>query len=205
MLVYDKGGIKLFHGDARDILPQLPSVDLVITDPPYGMNFRSNHRIVRHRAILGDDALPLDLIWLAIQKAQRAAYVFCRWDNIPAMPPPKSVLAWVKNNWGMGDLKHEHGRQWEAICFYPQSSHEFIRRISDVLECRRTGNSLHPTQKPVELLRRIIACNVGDTVLDCFAGSGTTLLAAKMEGRKAIGIEADAEYCKTIVSRLDAE
>jgi site-specific DNA-methyltransferase (adenine-specific) len=186
---YNHGGITIYHGDCRDILPLLPKVDLVLTDPPYGIQFRSNFRIVKYDNIIGDLELPIDLINMMIAKASRAAYVFCRWENLKQMPLPKSVLVWVKNNWSMGDLKHEHGRQWEAICFYPKDGHEFIKRIPDVLYADRTGNNLHPTQKPEALIMQIIGANIGESILDPFMGSGTTLRVAKDLGRKAIGIE----------------
>ena len=200
---FEEEGITIYHGDCREVLPTLGGgIDLVITDPPYGMDFRSNHRIVRHEAIAGDHELPLDAILLAIGAAQRAAYVFCRWDNLTELPMPRSVLVWVKNNWSMGDLKHEHGRQWEAVAFYPKDGHEFINRIPDVIHADRTGNEMHPTQKPLSLLKTIIAANVGDVVLDCFMGSGTTLRAAKDLGRKAIGIEIYEPYCEIAAKRL---
>lgn len=202
---YDDGKITIYHGDSSVILPQLEAVDLVITDPPYGMNFRSNHRAVRYDKIAGDDALPVELIEAAIAKARRAAYVFCRWDNLAQMPKPKSVIAWVKNNWSMGDLSHEHGRQWEACAFYPGPEHQFVRRIPDVITCDRTGNPLHPTEKPVDLLARLIDCNVGDVILDPFMGSGPTLRAAKDLGRKAIGVEVCEAYCEIAAWRLSQE
>ena len=202
MLYYEESGIQIHWGDCREILPTLPKCDLLLTDPPYGMSFRSCYRIVKHDAIAGDAYLPLDLIERAIAHSVRAAYVFCRWDNLVEMPKPRSVLAWVKNNWSMGDLKHEHGRQWEACCFYPKDDHEFIKRIPDVIFDDRTGNDFHPTQKPENLLRIIIAANVGNTILDPFMGSGTTLVAAKNLGRKAIGIEIEERYCEIAANRL---
>jgi len=107
---YETPNGKLYHGDCLNIMPELEPVDLVIGDPPYGMNFQSNYRTKKHSKIIGDDALPVELINIAIEKANRASYFFCRWDNLGQMPKPKSVLVWVKNNWSMGDLKHEHGR-----------------------------------------------------------------------------------------------
>ena len=202
---YENSGITIYHDDCLEIMPELGDVDLVLTDPPYGIQFRSNYRVVRHDKITGDNCLPLPQILLSIEKARRGAYVFCRWDNIQDMPHPKSVLAWVKNNWSMGDLKHEHGRQWEACCFYPKQNHEFIKRIPDVLYSKRTGNNLHPTQKPVDLLGQIIAANTGDIILDPFMGSGTTLVAAKELGRKAIGIEIEEKYCEIAANRLAQE
>ena len=195
----------IYHGDCREILPQLEPVDLVLSDPPYGMSFQSNNRAIKHDKIVNDDSLPIDLIWLAMSKAIRAAYFFCRWNNIPQMPPPRSIIAWVKNNWSMGDLKHEHGRQWEACCFYPKEGHEFLKRIPDVILADRTGNEVHPTEKPVKLMKIILSANIGDTILDPFMGSGTTLRAAKDLNRKAIGIEIEEKYCQIAVERLRQE
>lgn len=197
---YEEDGITIYHGDCREVLPCIEMVDLIVTDPPYGMQFVSNHRIIKHDRIVGDEEMPAtDSI---ISKALRAAYVFCRWDNLCDLPKPTSVLAWVKNNWSMGDLNHEHGRQWEAIAFYAWGKHEFIKRIPDVVFDDRTGNEFHPTQKPAHLLKTLIGCNVGDLVLDPFMGSGTTLRAAKDLGRKAIGIEIEEKYCEIAAKRL---
>lgn len=195
----------LYHGDCRDIISNIKSVDLVITDPPYGIKYQSQHRINKYKKIIGDEKLPKDLINYAIDKASNAAYIFCRWDNLVHMPKPKSVLAWVKNNWSMGDLKHEHGRQWEACCFYPKEKHEFIKRIPDVVFSKKTGNKLHPTEKPIDLFRQIIAANVGELVLDPFFGSGTTAMACESLKRKWIGIEISEEYCEIAAKRIEQE
>ncbi len=199
---YEENGITIYHGDCREILPTLPKVDLVLTDPPYGIEYQSNHRAVKHRPIVGDASLPVDMIEALIEKASAASYFFCRWDQIAIMPPPKSVLAWVKNNWSMGDLKHEHGRQWEACCFYPGPKHEFISRIPDVIMQDRTDNNLHPTQKPTSLLSKIIKANRGEVVFDPYMGSGSTMIAARNCGRTFIGVEIDERYCEVAVKRL---
>ena len=175
---------------------------LVVTDPPYGMEFRSNHRTVKYAAIVGDESLPLEAIQRAISIGDCGAYVFCRWDNLSDMPKPKSVIAWVKNNWSMGDLKHEHGRQWEACCFYPGPHHAFIERIPDVIHADRTGNELHPTQKPESLMETLIAANSAQIIIDPFCGSGTTLVAAKKLGRHFLGFEIDPKHVATAQDRL---
>jgi site-specific DNA-methyltransferase (adenine-specific) len=202
---YEDAECVIYHGDCREILPTLPNVDLVLTDPPYGMAFQSNYRAVQRAPIVGDGALDVDLVRACIEKATAAAYIFCRWDNLQGMPKPRSVLAWVKNNWSMGDLKHEHGRQWEAICFYPGPAHLFVTRIPDVIHADRTGNDLHPTQKPIALMQRLMTANVGDIILDPYSGSGTTLVAAKRLGRRAIGIEIEERYCEIAAERLRRE
>ena len=102
----------------------------------------------------------------------------------------------------MGDLEHEHGRQWEACCFYNRENHKFIKRIPDVIFADITGNKLHPTEKPLTLMKDLIGANYAHTILDPFMGSGTTLRAAKDLGRQAIGIELSEEYCRIAVDRL---
>ena len=195
----------LYHGDCLEILPHLEPVDLVLTDPPYGMMFQSNYRKDKHDKIIGDDFYPVEAVNIIKEKAKSASYFFCRWDNLIQMPKPKSVLVWVKNNWSMGDLKHEHGRQWEAICFYPAANHSFTKRIPDVLICPRTGNNNHPTEKPVGLFSQIIEANICGTVLDPFIGSGTTAVACERLGRKWIGIELEEKYCEIAAKRIEAE
>jgi site-specific DNA-methyltransferase (adenine-specific) len=199
---YSEDGITIYHGDCREILPLIAPADLVITDPPYGIGYRSRAMARIHERMAGDGALPLDLIWLSIHKAEAAAYVFCRWDQLPAMPAPRSVIAWVKNDWTIGDTRHEHGRQWEACCFYPKARHQFVKRIPDVISCDKTANEFHLTQKPVPLLKRIIEANAGESILDPFMGSGSTLLAAKECYRKAVGIEIEERYCEIAAIRL---
>lgn len=194
--------IKIYLGDCLEIMPLLQKVDLVVTDPPYGMDFQSNYRKIKHEKIENDKEFPVEMIEKAKEIATRASYVFMRWDNIYDVPKPKSVIAWIKNNWSMGDLKHEHGRQWEACAFYPKDDHVFIKRIPDVIRCARTENEHHPTQKPIGLLRTIIESNIGDLILDPFCGSGGTLLACKELNRNGIGIEINEKYCEIAKRRL---
>ena len=202
---YQDSAVTIYHDNRRDILPQLDPVDLVLTDPPYGMNFRSNHRTTKHLPIHGDDFLPLDLIELSIMKATAAAYIFCRWTNLKELPGPTSVICWIKNNWGMGDLKHEHARQWEACCFYCKEKHSFTKRPTDVIYADRTGNYYHPTEKPIGVWHQLIEANVGDLILDPFMGGGSTLVAAKNLHRKAIGIEIEEKYCEIAAKRMSQE
>ena len=89
---YEHGGVTIYHGDCAEILPFIRA-DIVLTDPPYGMDYQSNWRREKHKKIKGDEALPKELVLRAIERADAAAYVFCRWDNLADMPPPKSVIA----------------------------------------------------------------------------------------------------------------
>ena len=197
-------GITLYHGDAFDMADAFEhDFDLTITDPPYGMRWRNKQAIVKRKLIANDDAFPVDFVKKLISKSSRGVYSFCRWENLPELPKPKSFLCWVKNSHSMGDLQHEHGRIWEAIAFWPGTCHEFKKRTPDVRNFDRTGNTFHPTEKPVGLIESIIEPNVCDSIFDPFAGSGSTLIAAKQCGKRAIGIEIEEEYCETIARRLD--
>lgn len=196
------GDSRLYLGDCREILPLLPKVDAVVTDPPYGMAFRSNYRLVKHEAIANDDTADL-LTWACRLQPTHSSYVFGRWDNIADVPPPKSILTWVKNNWSMGDLDHEHARQTEIAFFYPGPRHDWpAGRPTDVLEAIRTGNTYHPTEKPVDLMERVVGFTRG-LVLDPFMGSGTTGVACAKLGRKFIGIEIEPKYFDIACKRID--
>jgi len=196
--------VTVYLGDCREILPTLGRFDAVVTDPPYGMKFRSNHRSVRHSEIAFDgEAWPLE--FAASIEAMHSRYVFCRWDDLRRIQPPRSCVTWVKNNWSMGDLQHEHARQTEIIMFWPGPAHFFPSgRPADVIEAARTGNDNHPTEKPVTLMERIVGWTDG-TVIDPFMGSGTTGVACVRLDRRFVGIEIDRVYFDTARRRLSAE
>tara|TARA_Y100000310_G_scaffold6431_1_gene7240 strand:+ start:707 stop:1360 length:654 start_codon:yes stop_codon:yes gene_type:complete len=198
--------VVIYHGDCRDILPTLGPVDLVLTDPPYGMQYHSGHYKYGnpHAPIEGDNDYPLDILDMCFGVATSAVFAFCRWDNLFQLPVPKSLIVWVKDNWSAGDLEHAYGRMWEAVAFYPQSGHKFINRPHDVIQVPRVPpTSLsHPTEKPLGLIQRLFMPHEGETILDPFMGSGTTLRAAKDLGRRAIGIEVEERYCEIAARRM---
>lgn len=197
------GNATLYLGDCREILPTLPPVDALVTDPPYGMAFRSNYRATKHADISGDKTEEL-LAWSCGIPASHSRYIFCRWDNLYSCPKPRSLVTWVKNNWSMGDLEHEHARQTEVMLFYPGPGHFFPRgRPQDVIRAPRTDNDNHPTEKPVQLMQAVIEWT-GGTVCDPFMGSGTTGVAALRLGRKFIGIELDPIHFDTACRRITA-
>lgn len=194
-------GVEVWLGDAREVVPMVGPVGAVVTDPPYGMAFRSNYRIVKHDSIANDGNIECLSFAIGIE-ASHSRYVFCRWDNIRDVPKPKSCVTWVKNNWSMGDLEHEHARQTEVALFYPGPSHFFPRgRPQDVIHAPRTGNDNHPSEKPVQLMRVIIEWTDG-LVLDPFCGSGSTGCAAVDIGRSFIGIEIDPKHFSTACRRI---
>ena len=192
----------LYLGDAREIVPTLGCFDALVTDPPYGMSFQSNHRIEQHEAIANDETDEF-LQWACTLQPTHSAYIFCRWDNLFAVPKPKSVVTWVKNNWSMGDLEHEHARQTELALFYPGPNHDFPKsRPTDVIRAPRTGNEHHPTEKPVQLMRAVAEWTRG-TVLDPFMGSGSTGCAVVALERQFVGIELHEPYFDIACRRIE--
>jgi site-specific DNA-methyltransferase (adenine-specific) len=195
--------VTIYNADCRDVLPQLPKVDLVLTDPPYGMDYQSCRRVdwQRKTKIEGDKNFPL---WIFdIFKPTVALMIFCRWDNLYEIPKPKSFIVWDKVVHSMGDLNHEYGRQWEGVAFYSQTDHEFNYRPKDIIRCMRIAPNklMHPNEKPVELMSQLIQPNKCNLVLDPFMGVAPVLLASKISGRKSIGIEIDEKYCELAAKR----
>ena len=222
---YERNGITIYHGDCREILPGLSAnVDIVVTDPPYGIAYstgrrqrdtRSSTRLVNDLLValaplLNDTAAALApllndtaaLYWfIAPARLDVALPILRRWD-IP------NVLVWDKGNCTAGDLQTTYGQQWEAVIYARKGRGPLIGgRDRDILRFSRgnTAEYLHPTQKPIALLAYLIGRHKGETILDPFMGSGTTLAAAKSLGRNAIGIEIDERYCEVAAKRLEQE
>lgn len=204
MRVEQIGDATLYLGDCRDVYSTLGVIDSVLTDPPYGMNFKSNHREIAHDAIRNDADGTL-LRYAADIPVTHSRYVFGRWDNMfDLQTRPKSCITWVKNNWSMGDLNHEHARQTEVAFFWAGPKHYFpAGRPQDVVYSQRTGNEEHPTQKPVYLMEQFLGWSSG-VVLDPFMGSGTTGVACANLGRKFIGIEIEPKYFDIACERIEA-
>lgn len=195
------GDCTLYQGDCLEVMKELGEFDAVVTDPPYGMAFQSNHRVNQHKKIANDENFRC-LQFACSIPAKHSKYVFFRWDNLLDVPKPKSLVTWVKNNWSMGDLEHEHARQTEVAAFYCGPNHYFPNgRPQDVIKAPRTGNDFHPTEKPIQLMERFIEWTSGH-VLDPFMGSGTTGVACAKLGRKFTGIELDSQYFDIACERI---
>ncbi len=195
------GNQRLILGDCREIIGGL-EFDAICTDPPFGMEFRSNYRKQKHNAIL-NDADADALAWACTIPVSHSRYVWMRWDNLPQVPTPRSLITWVKNNHSMGDLEHEHARQTEVCAFYKGPEHRWPEyRPADVVMHPRTGNQHHPTEKPVSLMQEVIGWTLG-VVCDPFMGSGSTLVACQRSGRAGIGIELDPQHFATACRRVD--
>lgn len=221
---YQNDMVTLYHADARDVLPTLPreSADLIVCDPPYGVNWQSNYRNDEFDHIAGDDG-SLDVvavIGMALTRLRqhRHLYTFGRWDLAALPVSGVTELVWDKCIFGLGNLETPWGPQHEYITFAVEQSRKAKRdanagnlsarlRRGSVLRYPRSnagGVTRHPTEKPVPLLRELIesSSRIGETVLDWCMGSGSTGEAAMLEGRKFIGIELKEQYCEIAASRM---
>lgn len=210
--------LNLMHGDCLEKMAEIPdgSVDMILTDPPYGMAFQSNYRKERYAAIHNDR----DLGWLddfteqayRVAKNDSAHYIFCSFHNIDKFKQAlekkfkiKNILVWEKNNTSMGDLKGDFAPKIEFIIFLHKGRRLINgKRDPNIFKYARTGNVNHPTEKPVDLCEYLITkfSNLGGTIFDPFMGSGTTGVAAGNLGRSFIGIELDAKYFGIAAGRI---
>ena len=210
---------KVINGECLEVLKGFDdnSIDLIVTDPPYLMDFRSNYRKEKYKKIANDKD-SYKLIEEVMKESYRvlkentAIYMFCSWHNIDFFKKEfekyfklKNIIVWNKNNTSMGDLKGSFAPKHEFILF----GHKGRRllegfRYPDVIEAKKTGNKLHPTEKPVDLLEKFIlsSSKESDVVLDMFSGSGSTGVACKKNNRIFIGIELEKEYYNISVERL---
>ncbi len=202
---YEHGGITLYHGDCREILPSVASVDAVVTDPPYGIEASSGVGKYGREKWGGAndlkwDKAPLDADTLrAIISKARHSIVWGM--NYFALPPTRNYLVWDK---GAGFADRTFAECELAWCSWDANARIFKR---DPLAMRDYRRKVHPTQKPVALMRWCLSLIPGNpqTILDTYAGSGSTLVAAKELGLRAIGIEAIEQHCEAAALRLSQE
>lgn len=190
---YQDDACTIYHGDCREILPLLPVVDLVLTDPPYGVMFKNHEwdlEIPQIAVQLATDTTPAIIITPPTQQ-----WVF---------PQPDWVACWYRpassSRTAFGSFNH-----WSPILFYkckpPSPDTVNLHAISNAYP-KGFG---HPCPKPEALMLWLLASQDAQTILDPFMGSGTTLRAAKDLGRKAIGIELEEKYCEIAANRLRQE
>lgn len=194
---YHDENVTLYHADSRDLVSHLGRFDLLLTDPPYGINWNTDYSrfsrgTIHKRAIKGDHLGNFDIE--SFISLCDEAIVFGA--NCLGQFRPGSYLIWDKRcEDGFSFLSDGEAAWWS------EGRGVYIKSIN--AQSHRAKAGLHPTQKPVRLMTWCISkAKRNTTILDPFAGSGTTLLAAKIEGKKAIGIEIEEEYCETAAIRL---
>ena len=198
------GNATLYRGDCMDVLPTLPKVDAVITDPPYGIN--ENHKKVASRGKLAaardygefdwDKAPPDSSLIEAIRSSSQWQAFFG--GNYFELPPTSCWLVWDKLN---GD--NDFADCELAWTNWPKAVRRLQWRWNGMI---RQGNEdrFHPTQKPLAVMKWVIElCPKADQILDPFMGSGTTGVAAVQMGRRFIGIEREPKYFDIACKRIE--
>ncbi len=214
---YEHAGITIYHGDCRYIIPTLKGIrDYgVCTDPPYGMKNNADYSRfsggntrrgpgTQHENIVGDDVpfnptnlldFPQAIIW--------GANHF--WHRLPA----GGALVWVKRNEGafgsfLSDAEIAYVSGIQGVYCYKEVFAGSRKAIDAGFAAYE--QSAHPNQKPKSLMHWCLSyLDDGRAVLDPYAGSGTTLVAAKNARRTAIGIEIEERYCEIAAKRLAQE
>ncbi len=212
---------KVILGDCLNEIPKLidNSVDCLIIDPPYGIEYQSNYKIEKYDKIEGDSTNAFNLLDKSLAevkpklKKDSHIYIFTSWKVYEKVKPiiekhftVKNCLIWNKTEWGMGDLDGNYAEKYEMIIFAVQGKRKLLseKRPVNVLEYAPTDNSKHPTEKPIELIKELIenSTKEGETILDYFTGSGSVLVASKESGRKWIGVEKEKEFYAICRERL---
>lgn len=193
---YDHAGIQIFNADCRDILPQLEPVDLVLTDPPYGIG-----------------KAEWDREWLdwCVTACLDAGQALCilpgLWNLDKCIRDMGSAYKWIiaghnKNGMTYGAIGFGN---WIPAVLAGDIKHGGMDAFDFTVG--KEAKYPHPDQKPLMFIRQLIKrlTEADQTILDPFVGSGTTLVAAKEFGIKAIGIEIDEQSAEIAVNRLEQE
>ncbi|WP_442575900.1 DNA-methyltransferase [Microbacterium sp. F51-2R] len=211
-LYYEDEYVQLHLGDALRT-PEWLSADVLVSDVPYGIDYNSgSRRDTLAASIAGDkDTTARDGViaqWRETHGADAPALIFGTW-RIQRPEDTRALLVWdTKGALGMGDLSIPWKPAHQEVYVLGRGFHG--RRSSDVLACApvqsmSANGRVHPHQKPVALMEALIEkCPLG-VIADPFAGSGSTLIAARNLGRKAIGVELEEKYCELIVRRLSQQ
>lgn len=205
------------NGDSLKILETLEDgcIDVVLTDPPYGISYVSNRSMfddaITKRGLLNDGKKEaFELLDKTCRILQRKTannahlYFFCSWGVfsdfekiISKYFTIKTPIVWDKGNKGSGDLDNDWGNQTEIILYCVKGKKLVNTRRGNLISVARlhTSKMVHPTQKPIELLKEILKVSVtdGDFIVDPFMGSGSTIKAANELKYKSLGIELDSE------------
>ena len=227
------GTHRLLCGDSRDAAMmkhflQDESIHLVLTDPPYGVDYVQGKAAFvksakRHADIVNDHAqsegeyCTFTRQWIDAVRPhlarKNALYIFNADKMVFALREGLEasnchfgqLLIWIKNKAVVGQL--DYLPQHELILYGWSGVHAFYKAKdkSVLLYPRPVKNTLHPTMKPVGLLRRLIlnSSRRGDTIYDPFLGSGSTLMAAEQTKRRCIGVEIDPHYCQVVIDRFE--
>lgn len=211
---YEHAGITIFHADCREVLPHLPKVDLVLTDPPYGVQFEGKNTKYTRRSNDGYASLEdtADYVGSVIVPIVRECVD--RYARVVVTPGLRNCFAYDAPT-AMGTIFYPSGAgmgKWGFTCSQPIFYYGKCPYLANSMGSRPDSFSTtesaedlgHPCPKPIGTMKWLVnrSSLEGETILDPFMGSGTTLVAAKLLNRKAIGIEIEEKYCEIAALRL---
>lgn len=230
--IFRLGNHLLLCGDSRDKeaiakLIGTHKIKSVVIDPPFGIavtESKASFQPLSKNKVIANDHLQSDKEYRAFTYAwieaivphlarKNSFYIFNADKMIFALREGMQdaglkftqLLIWVKTHAVIGRM--DYAPQHELIAYGWYGTHEFLKsKDKSVLVCPKPNKSaMHPTTKPLDLIRRLIlnSTRIGDVVYDGFLGSGTTLLACEQTKRICIGVELDPEYCQTIIARFE--
>lgn len=205
---------QILHGDCNELLRSVSgeSVDLVVTDPPYGVQYRDRDgRSVANDDCLGNVLGAFSQIY-RVMRPDRVCISFYGWNKVDAFFAawrragfyPVGHIVWVKSY--ASNCRFLEARHEQAYVLAKGRPSPPAKPIADVCKWHYSGNRVHPTQKAVGILKPLIECfsRPGDLVLDPFCGSGSTCVAAAVTGRRYLGLDLVSEHCATARGRLAA-
>ena len=212
---YSESGITIYHGDCREILPTLPKVDLVLTDPPYELT-ATGGGIGAKRKYLADITDHIDKGFdIPMLRQFENWFCFGSKEQLPKLifEAMESGGRWMLITWNKPNptplCNANYLPDTEYIVHRFKSSADLhggyeTRSRFIVHPAEQNGDIGHPTVKPLAVISRLmkVGSAQGGLVLDPFMGSGTTLVAAKNLGRRTIGIEIEERYCEIAAKRL---
>ena len=219
--LYILGNHRLLCGDSTNIqhvekLMDGNKADMVFTDPPYGMSYKSNFRekTPKFNQIENDNVILSDWLPLANSFSKGFCFIWTSWkvlDKWLEVTKPlgdiSNLVVWHKKGGGLGDLKATYLTDHEIALVFNRKSFLTGKRLGSVWEVSKdsVNNYLLPTQKPVELAEMAINTTtlLSNIILDLFGGSGSTLIAAERTNRHAYLMELDPKYCDVIVKRWE--
>lgn len=200
---YQDDLVTLYHGDCLEVDDWLKA-DVLVSDPPYGMDYQSNWG--DHDHIAGDADARLREAVLRMWGQEKGALIFGTW-RVEKPRGVRQLIVWDKGESpGMGDLSLPWGPSHEDIYALGKTGFKGPRGPSVIRAKTVPVNNRpnHPTPKPIGLMEVLISKTVG-VVGDPFAGSGATLIAARNLGRRAVGVEVKERYCEEVAKQLSQQ
>jgi len=208
---YERNGITIYHGDCRDVLPNLAIADVAIIDPPYGIDENSDKQKSRGKLAKPgnygefhwDKKLDRETIGLVMQTSVNQV-IFGGNYYADWLPASSAWIVWDKDN-GNNDFA-DCELAWTS---YRKAVRKFVYRWNGMLQqdMKNKEERYHPTQKPLALMKWVIQnyLQPNDSICDSFMGSGSTLVAAKLLNHTAIGIDIEERYCEIAAKRLSQD